>query len=754
MLDQIWRSTRTSRDGLMEDRIRWNLTFLELRLNTMRFVFASLFCLSAFASEPAGILNSIPLRFEPDCGQHKQTGPSQVLWSAHGIGYAFAFTDQAAILRWRDRAVSLTFPGASPAHFEGVDRANAAANYFVGKRYVSAPGFDRLRRTGVYPGIDVVYYGRGRQMEYDFEIAPGADPSQIRIRFDGADALHLNESGGIVLTAGDGEVIQHAPVVYQRTRHGRIVAVQAAYEIDPQGVVRLRLGKYNRGEALVVDPVITYSEYLNGTTGADAAIAIAHDAQGLVYLAGYTYSTDFPTIGDAFSTIEDGDRDVWVAQLDLTNPNGAVLYSSFIGGSSTDNLTGMTVDSNGVMYLVGTTTSVDFPTTAGAYSITQIGTTNAFVIELDPSQPSSSSLVYSTYLGGTGNDDEGQGIAVAGGKIYVTGFTNSTDFPVVGAYQSTYGGGYDAFVAEIDPAQSGAASVIASTFLGGSNLDAGRTIAVDSAGNVYVAGVTFSPSFPMSGTGYQSNYDADGDGFLAELNLNAGTLVYSTFLGGSSEEEVKKIAIESSGQVALTGYTLSADFPITQNAYQTVMGTNGNAFVAVLNLATAGQGLIYSTYYGGSGGEVAYDLRQDAFGRFYIGGYTLSHDLPVTSDALSPASAGGGVDAFLAVIDPTQAMNGLVYGTYLTGPGTQTVYGLDLINPGSTTAPGTIQLGVVGITSSNILPAANAQIQYPGHTTAFFFVLQFQEPASERTSAIRPGARYGVIDVNRGNRAE
>jgi hypothetical protein len=719
----------------------------------MRFVLILLSCIAvsgltataATAGAPAAtdsaatarLLDTIPLQFEQALGQQKHPG-SAVRWSAHGFGYSFGFTDQATILRAGGRALSLSFPGAKQARFEGADASPVATNYFVGHSYRSVPGFRRLRRAGVYPGIDVVYYGHGRQLEYDFEIAPGADPSPIRMRFEGADGLRLNENGEIALKLGPVEVEQRLPVVYQRTREGKTSTIAAAYRLDKNGDVRLTLGRYNPAEALVVDPVLTYTEFFSSTTGANIPVAVAHDDQGFVYLAGYTYATDLPLIGSTFQIASAGDSDVFVVQLNLAASGGAVLYTTYLGGSGAENLQGMTVDANGVMYLTGSTQSGDFPTTSTAYTSAITGGTHVFVAALDPFQSGASGLTYSTVLGGSGTDDEGTAITVFYGKIYVAGFTNSTDFPNVNAQQAAYDFDYDAFAAEIDPTQSGAASLLVSTFLGGSADDKARSIAVDSSGNVYVAGYTQSVDFPTTPNAYQPNYIGDQDIFLAELNFNTATLVYASYLGGSSIDEAKKILIDSSGNVALTGYTLSPDFPVTQNAFQTHFGGRGNAFLTIVDVTKAAQGLVYSSYYGGSGGEVAYDMALDAYGRYYLGGYTLSPNLPVTPDALNSTSADGGGDGFLAVLNPSAGLNGLVYGTYITGPGAQIVYGVDVINPPSLKASsGSIQLLAVGQSTSNVFPSNEAQNPNPGNTATFFFVMQFEAPASSGDARAR-----------------
>ena len=690
----------------------------------MRTVGLLFLCLSAFAASPVPLLDRAPIRFEPNRGQIR--GP--VLWSARGLGYSFAFTSDSTLLRLGDRVVQLKLEGANPAaRFEGSRPASVATNYFAGNFRASVPGFERLRRAGVYPGVDAVYYGNGSQLEYDFEIAPGADPSIIGMRFDGADAVRLNTAGEIVLALGAGEVTQRAPAVYQRRASGEVVSIEARYRIAGDGSIRLVLGGYDPAVHLIVDPVIVFTAYLAGS-GADTCVAIAHDTHGFIYLAGNTFSNDFPLAGDVYQIFNHGNQDAWFMKLNPFASSGdpVIVYATYLGGAAAENLTAMTVDANGIVYITGSTASSDFPTTSGAYrtSITG-GTAHVFVSMLDPTQSGAAGLIYSTELAGA-KEDEAEAIAAAGGKIYIVGRTVSTDFPTVNPSQSALIGGRDAFVAEIDPAQSGSASLVASTYLGGGGDDIARTIGVDAQGLVYVAGFTLSGDFPATPDAYQGSYNSTGDAFLTKLNLSGGTMVYSTLLGGSGIDDVKKIVVEPSGRVALTGYTMSADFPVTQNAEQHIIGDAGagiaaNAFLTILDpAAQPGHVLIYSTYFGGSVGEVAYDLRRDSAGKYYLGGYALSPDLRVTGNALNSSSAlagaGGGTDGFVAVIDPAAPpMNSLVYSSYVTGRGYQIVHGVDVDAAGN--------IYVAGNTTSDIFPANYAQKTTPaGNLDVFLLV--------------------------------
>lgn len=694
----------------------------------MRLVLLLALCVCAFA-EPkphlsANLKNALPIRFEPE---------SAASWRARGLGYAFEFRVGEARMRLGNRAIELSFPGAnSEAKFAGADKFAAPSNYFIGHDFKSVPAYAKLRQREIYPGIDLVYYGHGSEMEYDFEIAPGADASRIRMKFAGADRVRLNEAGDVVLTLDGSEVIQRAPVVYQRRASGEIAKIDARYRMANDGTIRVALGNYDRAGKLIVDPAITYDNYLTGSS-TDWVVAVNFDAQGLIDMAGNTFSTDFPTTGDAFQGLTGGNQDVWVMKL---NPqDGSIAYCTYVGGAVNDTVTQMAVDANGVIYLAGVTASGNFPTTGTALqpNTPAAGMSHAFMTILDSSQGGGvPDLVYSTYLGGS-DSDEADGITLANGFVYLTGWTTSPDFPTNGAYQGAIGGGctvqggttynaagattdncWNAFAVQIDPTQQGIPSLIYGTFLGGSTQDLGRSVAVDATGKIYVTGVTYSPDFPMAGNSLQPAYAGDGDVFVAELDPGQGTLVYSTFLGGLGTDEAKKILLDAKGRVVLTGYTLSPDFLVTQGAYQTAFGGNGNAFFTILDLQ---QGLVYSTFLGGSGGEVAYDMHADAAGRYYLSGYTMSPNFPVTPNALNPNSIGGAVDGFITVLDPSQpAFSGkaLVYSSYVTSRGFTVAYGNNVDSNGTIYA--------AGVTTSNVFPAGYAQNTYVLKQSGFVLV--------------------------------
>ena len=638
------------------------------------------------------LLSQAPLRFE-------RVGAEPHPWVARGAGFAAAFGARESVLAAGDRAIRLTLVNANAsAQVHASGESSTATQYFRGRDAHSVAAYTRIKYASVYPGIDIVYYGTGANFEYDFEIAPGADARAIALRFEGADSIALDQHGQVALMAGAARVTQKLPVVFQRKSEREIESVPCSYRLDADGAVRLVLGAYDASRALVVDPTLTVSAFFPGT-GADGVAAIAKDAKGFLYMAGYTYSTDFALVGDSYQPfLANNNRDGWVMKL---NPNAGlgdiIVYSSFLGGAATEDLKAMTVDANGLLYVTGTTDSTDFPLTSSGYIPSWGGgVKRIFVSVLDPSQ-GQSGLLYSTIYGGTSGNDEPTAIATAGGKIYLTGFTTSDDFQVGNAVQTTRGGGYDAFLARLDPSKSGNDSLLFSSYLGGTAQDVSRSVAVDAAGKVYIAGYTYSGDFPVTNGAYRQSYKGGGDIFLTRIDPVAPAVEYSTYIGGSGQDQAKKILIEPSGRVAIAGFTLSNDLQITQNAAQPVNNGNGDAFLMIFDpAAQPGAAMVYATYFGGSDGDVPYDLRRDAQGRYYLCGYTLSADFPVRG-GLNMASAGGGVDGFVAIVNPALAFNNqLIYSSYLTGSGTQIATALEVSDNGTVFVAGNATSGIFG----------------------------------------------------------
>jgi len=505
----------------------------------------------------------------------------------------------------------------------------AKTNYFIGndpKQWrTGVASFSKVRYQQVYPGIDLVYYGNQRQLEYDFIVEPGADPRVIQMTFEGADEVRVDSNGELVLETLTGEVRQHKPIIYQEARGVRKTIV-GNYQIKSLNLVGFVVEDYDPAQTLVIDPTLSYSTYLGGTNSdaAGAPGAIAVDDFGNAYVTGYTSSTDFPTSNE-YQTGTTSD-DVFVTKLNtLASGAASLLYSTYLGGNSGDYGWGIAVDGSGNAYVTGSTLSTNFPT-SNAYQPDQPGE-DAFVTKLNTLASGAASLLYSTYLGGN-LTEEGNGIAVDGsGNAYVMGHTDSTDFPTSNAYQTDQVG-IDAFVTKLNTLASGAASLLYSTYLGGNSHEYGWGIAVDGSGNAYVTGSTDSTNFPTSNA-YQT--DQPGwDVFVTKLNTlgsGAASLLYSTYLGGNSGDLGYGIVADSSGNAYVTGYTDSPNFP-TSNAYQTDQPYE-DAFVTKLNtLGSGAASLLYSTYLGGNSIDAGQGISLDSSGNAYVTGNTSSTDFP------------------------------------------------------------------------------------------------------------------------------
>ncbi len=684
----------------------------------MRFVSLLIVSACAFAAPSMQVLPQPPVRFE----QHP--GTSQ--WSARGLGYSLAFTKDATLFLLGDKTLSMRLIGADPhAAFEAAAPYSVPTQYFIPAYRGSVEAYRRLRRHEVYPGVDVVFYGSGRNLEYDFEISPNADPSRIRLRFDGADRLRVSLKGDLELDLAGQTLRQRVPVVYQTTASGDRQLVHAEYRLEANRDVTLNLDRYNRSAPLVIDPVISFAAYLNGSLS-DAGISITHDAQGFVYITGNTSSTDFNVTSNGFSQTTTAVQNVWVMKLNpFATPDQVIVYSSYYGGTTIDSVKGIAIiPSNGLICITGTTTSTDLATTASALQSANAGATDGFVAAFNTQQTGAASLFYGSYLGGL-LDDQPAAISTFNGRIYVTGSTTSDNFPVANSIFPGRAGGRDIFVSEIDPAQSGTAGLIFSTYFGGTGTDYGRAITVDTLGQVYVAGYTTSANIPVTTNAVQPAPAGGGDAFLLQLNTSLPVILYSTYFGGSKIDDARGVVIDPTGKVAIAGYTLSANFPVTQNAEQPMMGSapgvtgTTNSFLTLLDLTQPpAQALVYSTYFGGSLAEVTQVLATDSKGKYLLGGYSYSHDMPVSQNALNPVVSTGGLNGFVAVIDTTApAVNSLVYSSYITGPGSQIVNGADI------DASGTIYL--TGYATSDIFPVDQGQQAHtsgPGNADAYILI--------------------------------
>jgi hypothetical protein len=425
---------------------------------------------------------------------------------------------------------------------------------------------------------------------------------------------------------------------------------------------------------------LVYSTYLGGSM-VDEGFGIAVDNAGNAYLTGFTESPDFPVTPRAFQHALKGLRNAFLTVINTKASGAAALvYSTYLGGSSLDTGLGVAINATGNTYLTGFTESPDFPVASGVFQAALKGHRNAFVSVINTKASGAAALVYSTYLGGSSND-EGQGVAVdPTGNTYVTGFTYSSNFPVTsGAFQSklkSVHGGANAFVSKISTGAAGTAALVYSTYLGGSNYDQGYSIAVDASNNAYVTGFTYSNDFPVTSGAFQSmlmSICGGTNAFISKLNTSANgsrSLVYSTFLGGTSYDEGHGIAVDTSGNAYVTGFTYSTNFPVTASACQPVLkslhASGSNAFVSQINTSTSGSAsLAYSTYLGGCVSDAGNGIAIDKLGNTFVTGRTTSYDFPVTSGAFQPSFAGP-MDAFVSEINTSASGTAsLIYSTYL-----------------------------------------------------------------------------------------
>ncbi len=620
--------------------------------------------------------------------------------------------------------IKASFVGANPnPQIAGIDAMEYKCNYFIGnepdKWRTDVHNYEAIIYEDIYDGIDLKYYGNGRQMEYDFIVSPGADPEQIRIEYKGAISLSVNDVGELVVETDWGNVTELKPHVYQLNA-GQRMEIECEYMLlsGSEFGFNLRDG-YDSRLPLVVDPVLSYSTYLGGNNS-DNAKGIAVDDNGNAFVTGNTQSLNFPTENPYQTEHGSGFYDAFVTKLNSSG-NG-LIYSTYLGGSSVDMGFGIAVDDSGNVLVTGYTRSSDFPT-ENPYQTDQgdEGDNDAFVTKLNSS---GNSLIYSTYLGGSGGD-YGSGIAVDdNGSAFVTGGTASSDFPTENPYQA-HQGGEDAFVVKLN---SSGNSLIYSTYLGGSGGDIGMGIAVDDGGSSYVTGFTWSVDFPTENP-YQAHQEGE-DAFVAKLNSSGNGLVYSTYLGGNATDRGSGIALDNSGSSFVTGYTYSSDFP-TENPYQTNQ-SEGDVFVAKLN--SLGNGLVYSTYLGGSGGDYGSGIAVDDNGSAFVTGYTISTDFP-TEDPYQTDHGGGFYDVFVTRLNSSG--NGLIYSTYLGGGHDDYGSGIAADENGNAF--------VTGNTVSSNFPTAHPYQTNQGGTDAF--VTKLSSAASCCMPPIRGNVDYDPGDV-------
>jgi len=567
---------------------------------------------------------------------HGQAG-TEARFIARGPAYYFALSPTAATVSLRKfqsasadatahqgrasagrpvdfRSLRLEFVGADPeAEVAGEDELRGRVNYFLGDDPANwrteVPLFARVRVRAMYPGINLVHYGNQQHLEYDFEVAPGADPQRIAIRVKGADRIALTEQGDLVLHLGDDEIRQPKPVIYQ-TIEGRRRAISGGYVLADARTVKFAVGEYDDRLPLVIDPVLSYSTYYGGT-GKDSAWGVAVGADGSVYVAGESMAGLPTTAGTSTNRYHGGTSghgDAFVAKFDNSASN--VIYLSYLGGAVDDVALGLAVDAQGNAYVTGYTDSPDFPRTNALF-----------------------------------------------------GSISGTPYPIVNIYPT------DAFVAKLGPLGT---NLVYSTFLGGNGVDSGVGIATDPAGNAYVAGYTQSTNFPTvnaqgSFTNYSGGYQINDDAFVTKLGPAGTNLVYSMFLGGTNLDRANDVAADAAGFAYVTGYTLSTNFPVTANAFQPWLAGAADAFVTVV--APGGGNPTTSTYLGGVGTNEAYRLTLDADSNIYVTGMTLGDSaFPITASAINPGGAFRSVNAAATWSPVNQGLQSIVVASLAVDP--------------------------------------------------------------------------------------
>ena len=648
------------------------------------------------------LVPAFPLAFEKNQGQ----AHGDIRYLAHGPRGTLLLRPQEAIFhshsKGGDMAVTLKFAHSNAmARVTGMEPLSAKVNYFLGRRenwHLDIATYSKVRYAGLYPGIDAVFHAgpaATAPLEFDLIAAPHARPQDVRLIFAAAKnaSVKILPRGDLRIAAGNQTMLFYKPSAWQEDVSGTKRSVAVAFLRHSDDSISFRLGTYDHGRSLTIDPVISYSTFLGGTND-EGIFAIKRDLEGNIYVAGETTSADFPTAGAVQDHVA-GDYDAFISKFDRSGTQ--LIYSTYLGGSAYENANALVLDAHANVYLTGETRSADFPL-VNPLIATQPGNYDAFVTALDRS---GSRLIFSTYLGGKGNDFPRAIALDRRGDIYVAGSTQSLDFPTTpGALQTAcatlpvapFCSG-DAFVTKIDRLGS---RLLYSTYLGGSRSDGASGLVVDFRGHAYIAGGTSSGDFPTLAP-YSAALNGLSDAFLAELNADGSGLVFSTFFGGSGGDGANDIGRDLFGNIYIVGTTGSKDLPIL-NAFQPISGGASDAFVAKFN--ASGSALTYASYLGGSGSEILSHLAIDVFGSLAVCGATNSIDFP-TVNPIQENYGGGIGDLFIAKISPDGAR--LQYSTYLGGNGDDhpdTIYG-DLL--------GDVWVG--GSTGSAAFPVVNGYLQ-------------------------------------------
>lgn len=647
----------------------------------------------------------MPLLFVP--GDAARSG---CLWEGRGLHYSACVEPQQLRLRRNGREVVLRYKGRSGAFEVAPESAPAAQiSVFHGADPSGWRGaeqaFASIKIRDLYPGIDAVLSSRDGELKIDYAVAPFADPAAIRISFPGALRVQVGSDGGLLIETPRGDWREAPPVLYQPGAVAEPVAGRVV--VDSDGSARFETGPYDRSRPLVIDPVLTYSSVFGGT-GASSAEALAIGTDGKIVVVGFTDASDFPAVNPQ-RTFAGG---VEAVILTFAPSGGSMLQATFIGGSTDDRAFAVAVDPAGGIYVAGWTTSSNFPT-VNAWRSTRSGPRDAFLARL---APGGASLTFSTYLGGS-DVERATALAADAGGVWVAGETESVDFPTVAAYQMARGGLQDGFLARFTT--SGA--VVSSSYLGGSQSDTIRAIALSASGEVYVGGGTESSNLPVPASGWRPGPGGGQDGFVLRLDASASAVTGGTYLGGSAgamgdTELVQSVAIAPDGSLIAGGTTPSADFPLHQ---PWIAAKGGASMGFVVKLQDDLSQPVWSTFVGGGSTDRVEGVAVDTLGRVYAAGRTFSLDLPLAAPLFNSYRGGG--DAFLIAL--SAAGDTQVFGAYLGGQGSDSAVGVRIAPNGDAV--------LAGISDSDDFPLA-PPAQAPSGNRARFFIsvvsMAFHDP--------------------------
>lgn len=681
-------------------------------------------CIPGLASTPKSAVAALPAWFEqlPEGSFAARGTEGKLALRGARADLAFQAAGGYERLEW-------SLLGASAGtRVRGAAQRQAKSDYFVGRDRdswrINSAHFGEVRLEGAYPGIDVVWYASGRLLEYDFVVAPGADPSRIAFRIRGAKA-RLTAGGDLEYDLGQVTVRQGRPVAFQIAAGAR-VPVRASYRLGRDGHVSIDLGDYDRNRKLVIDPVLSYSGYLGGA-GIEVATGVAVDAEGAVWVAGTSTSdVDSAWVKEPYDTTRNGSKDVFLARIVAAENGGWKLdHWTYLGGGADDECVGLSMSSDGVMNLGGRTYSNDFPMAGYSHVTENLGNGDLFVARYNPLWTGYDALEYTTYIGTAEAEVPLAVAANSNAWISIAGYTTAGELPegaLHTALQPSNRGGADGVIYTFNAHGGSDETLVMATFFGGEGTDLINAMAMDESGKVYAAGVSMSWDLPIEGASYQPVYSGGGDAFLAILDPSQSgfdVLKYATFLGGYSLDVALGMSRTPDGLILLTGYTVSDDFPLSNGAYQTVKNGFVDSWVAMVDPGKSGADFLrYSSFVGGSGTDVAYAVTQDSAGRLLVAGYTDSYDYPVKNPPVSQSELAAGVEAFLTAIDPSKG--GLeaigysaLFGGRLSDVATTIAIGAD----GST--------AVAGYTSSPDLTVTGGagKQNANGLKTSFFFRL-------------------------------